>query len=118
MVLSHSPVLVLYISFYVIAGEALAAAILSVIEQSGLSISNCVGQAYDGASNMSGTNTGTAAHIQRKNPRAVYSHCRSHVLNLSLVKSCKNVQAVSKCVSSYAFIQQLLQQIVSGRSTL
>lgn len=82
--------------FYWLSGEALAKAILDVLEKLQIPIANCIGQAYDGASNMSGNVSGTAAIIKQANPRAVYTHCKAHVLNLSLMKGCKNVQAISK----------------------
>ena len=38
------------------------------------------GQAYDGASNMSGKTNGTAARISSLYPLALYTHCASHSL--------------------------------------
>ena len=43
------------------------------------------GQAYDGASNMSGKRSGTAARISSRYPLALYTHCASHSLNLAVV---------------------------------
>ena len=45
------------------------------------------GQAYDGASNMSGKIRGAAARIQSQYPLAFYTHCVSHCLNLAVVAS-------------------------------
>lgn len=59
-------------------------------------MSFCCGQAYDGASNMSGAVRGAAAVIAQDHPLALYCHCRSHVLNLALVKSCTTVRSISK----------------------
>lgn len=50
------------------------------------------GQAYDAASNMSGQYKGCAGIIQGKYPKALYSHCCSHVLNLAVVNSCDSIQ--------------------------
>ena len=50
----------------------------------GLDISKCYGQAYDGASNMSGHLNGVAARIQKEHPKAHYIHCVAHSLNLCL----------------------------------
>lgn len=55
-----------------------------------------MGQAYDGASNMSGKRSGCAQYISQLNPRAVYVHCKSHILNLALVKACTSVSEISK----------------------
>lgn len=74
----------------------MAGKILEVVEKVGLSMTNCVGQAYDGASNMSGYKSGCAALISKKYPLAVYSHCKSHVLNLALVKACTSLMEIRK----------------------
>ena len=57
------------------------------------------GQCYDGASNMSGIMKGLAG-----SPKAVYSHCASHILNLSIVSACKenNIQMVLTQMTSLA----------------
>lgn len=59
---------------------------------------NCIGQAYDGVSNMSGSVQGVAAIIKEKFPHAKYSHCRSHCLNLALMKACSSITEISKCI--------------------
>ena len=41
------------------------------------------GQCYDGASNMSGTRNGVAKCIQDEEPRAIFTHCYGHSLNLA-----------------------------------
>ena len=67
-------------------GEALADQILGFIT-SHLDPSKMRGQAYDGASNMSGKTNGTAARISSVYPLALYTHCASHSLNLAVVAS-------------------------------
>ena len=54
----------------------------------------CRGQAYDGASNMSGRLRGTAAIIRQTHPLAVYQHCHSHILNLRLMKSAAGIPEI------------------------
>jgi hypothetical protein len=54
----------------------------------------CIGQAYDGAANMSGKHNGAAAIIRSKYPQAVYVHCKAHQLNLALMKSCTSVKEI------------------------
>ena len=49
-----------------------------------LPLSQCHGQAYDGASNRSGHLTGVAARIQEAEPTAIYVHCLAHSTNLCL----------------------------------
>ena len=50
------------------------------------------GQCYDMAANMAGKKTGVATQIQNVEPKAIYSHCCGHALNLACndtIKSCK-----------------------------
>ena len=49
-----------------------------------LPIAQVRGQAYDGASNMSGHLHGVAAQIQEATPSALYVHCLAHCTNLCL----------------------------------
>ncbi|XP_052249555.1 zinc finger MYM-type protein 1-like [Dreissena polymorpha] len=68
----------------------------SVIEDTlirmNLSLSQCRGQCYDGASNMTGAKRGVATNILAKEERAVFTHCYGHALNLAVgdcVRQCK-----------------------------
>ena len=74
-----------------LSGEALSESILKKIDSLGLDIKNCRGQCYDGAGSVAGARNGCSAHILRKNSKAVYTHCFSHRLNLSVSKSTKIV---------------------------
>ena len=75
-----------------VTGEAISTTIEQAILECNLDPSMLRGQAYDGASNMSGQYKGCAAIIQRKYPKALYSHCCSHVLNLAVVNACDCIQ--------------------------
>lgn len=50
-----------------------------------------IGQGYDGASVMSGSNAGVAALLKHDAPFALYVHCHAHRLNLALVDCMKAV---------------------------
>ena len=54
-----------------------------------LDMRDCRGQGYDGAGNMAGRCAGAAARILLNYPPALYTHCASHRLNLSIAASCK-----------------------------
>ena len=69
-----------------IAGKTLADKMLGFIRNH-LDPSTMRGQAYDGASNMSGKTNGAAARISSQYPLALYTHCTSHYLNLAVVAS-------------------------------
>ena len=70
-----------------ITGQALADKILGFLSSHNVDPNKLRGQAYDGAGNMSGKTNGAAALISSQYPLALYLHCSSHSLNLSVVKS-------------------------------
>ena len=81
--------------FMFITGQALAESILDEANSLGLDMSKCRGQAYDGASNMSGAVNGCAAIIRKAHPLAKYSHCKSHCLNLAIMKVATSIPEIS-----------------------
>jgi hypothetical protein len=68
---------------------ALAQLIINSLNSLGLDSNKLRGQGYDGAAVMSGHLTGVQATIREKAPKAVFSSCASHALNLVLCKSCE-----------------------------
>ena len=61
------------------------------IQEKGLDIKNCRGQAYDGVAMMSGKYSGLQKKIQDVAPHAYYVHCASHNLNLVLKDAMEGV---------------------------
>ena len=45
---------------------------------------------YDGAANMSGSRTGVKSHFLQREPRALFTHCYGHSLNLAVGDALKN----------------------------
>ena len=72
-----------------ITGQAISSSILECLSCHGLDVQKARGQAYDGSSNMSSQTVGVQALIRQSAPLALYTHCRSHVLNLSIASACK-----------------------------
>ena len=70
-----------------------------VLRNNGLQISKCCGQAYDGASDMSGHLSGVAARIQKDQPQAFYVHCVAHSLNLCLQDCGQNCKVVREALA-------------------
>ena len=69
-----------------------------------LSISNCHGQCYGGANNMSGIRQGTATKFLLQEQHTLYNHCYGHALNLAVGDSRLDFEEilstlVSKCLS-------------------
>ena len=89
--------------------EYIATALSKQVESFGLSWEYLVGQAYDGASTMSGCIAGVCS-FKEQAPTAVYIHCWAHKLNLALVAASQRQRAV------YAFFDLLesLYVFISG----
>lgn len=72
-------------------------AIVATIEELGLSLNEMRGQGYDGAATMKGEKSGVQKQIHDLQPKAVYTHCAGHSLNLSIVTAC-SIPLVSNCI--------------------
>ena len=75
--------------------EIIYAAIEDVFLRLNLAISKVHGQCYDGAATMSGSKSGVVIRICAAEPRAVFTHCYEHSLNLACgdaIKHCKLMQ--------------------------
>ena len=88
------------------AASILVAVIHDVLIRLNVSVSTLRGQCYDGASAMSGSRRGVAALIQREEPRAVYTHCYGHALNLACGDAIKNCELMKNALdTSYELIK-------------
>ena len=65
------------------SAETIVSAIKDVLLKLQLSLVNCRGQCYDGASNIMGHKTGVAKRIQDLQPKAYPTHCHGHSLSFS-----------------------------------
>jgi hypothetical protein len=69
--------------------KKIADAIIESCSKHNIDITKYRGQACDGAAAMSSGRIGVQARIKEKSPLALYMHCNSHVLNLSIAAACK-----------------------------
>ena len=60
----------------------IAAAIIHMLENSGLSLNDLRGQGYDGAATMSGARGGVQKIIKDRAPKAIYTHCAKAVIRI------------------------------------
>ena len=87
------------------SGNTITKALSDVLQRMDLSVLNCRGQCYDGATNMSGIRQCTAAQFLLQEPRASYNHCYGHALNLAVGDTIKNIRLLRdtldtlKCLS-------------------
>ena len=66
--------------------------ISDVLQRLNVAVSKVRGQCYDGAATMSGKKSGVATRLCAEEPRAVFTHCYGHSLNLACgdaIKQCK-----------------------------
>ena len=94
-----------------LSGAQLAQLILEALDNLTLPIEDCRGQGYDGAGAVAGHLNGLSAHILRLNSKALYKHCYSHRLNLSVCDSLdiievKNMMKFVNEVSHFINISQ------------
>ncbi|XP_075037461.1 52 kDa repressor of the inhibitor of the protein kinase-like [Mixophyes fleayi] len=68
-----------------VTGQQIAKEIITGLKMAGLCLEKLRGQGYDGAGSMAGKVKGAAAIISQQYPKAVYTHCCSHVLNLAIM---------------------------------
>jgi hypothetical protein len=68
--------------------QNLADSLISYLTTEAIDITNCRGQSYDNASNMSGRYSGMQAKLKAVNPLASFVPCTAHSLNFSWYKCC------------------------------
>ena len=91
-----------FVGLYEVASttaETIYSAMNDVLLRLNLSISKLRGQCYDGsgAATMSGYKSGVATRVTAVEPRAIYTHCYGHSLNLACcdtIKRCKLMRDV------------------------
>ena len=68
----------------VMTGAAIAESLLEELKELDLDLDHLRGQGYDGSGAMAGSVQGASSIILQKHPLAIFVHCCSHVLNLSI----------------------------------
>jgi hypothetical protein len=94
-------------------GQGLFDALDKELKHLGLDIDNVRGQGYDNGSNMKGKHQGVQKKLLDINPRAFYSACGCHSLNLTLcdmAKSCSKAKDFLESSSASTQFLQILQR--------
>ncbi|XP_043288811.1 52 kDa repressor of the inhibitor of the protein kinase-like [Venturia canescens] len=79
-----------FLGFFSFSGKTAAdisESILKQLEKDGLNIENCRAQGYDNAASMAGIHGGVQQKIKDINPKALFTPCANHSLNLCGVHS-------------------------------
>ena len=74
-----------------------------------LTLNNCCGQCYDGASNMAGSRSGVSTQLSSEEPHAVYTHCYGHALNLAVGYVMKKSRLMGDTLNTTSKISKLLK---------
>ena len=92
-----------------------------------LSLAKACGQCYDGASNMNGVGNGVAKQIRDAEPKALFTHCYGHALNLAASNTIKRCWTMKKALKTtheittlvkYSPRRESLFQIIKGELAL
>ncbi|XP_022883344.1 zinc finger MYM-type protein 1-like [Olea europaea var. sylvestris] len=86
------------------SGFGLFIELKNVLKNLELDIDNIRGQGYDNGANMSGRHRGVQKRLLEINPRAFYTPCGCHSLNLAL---CDMTNCCSKAMSFFGVIQRI-----------
>jgi hypothetical protein len=92
-----------FIGFYAIPNikaDTITCAIKDALIRLQLSLNDCRGQCYDGASNMLGKKSGTAQQILAVQPKAFVTHCHAHSLSLGVKSAVKDCKLISDTMST------------------
>lgn len=83
--------------------------ILDVLMRMDLSLHKCRGQCYDGCSTMAGSKGGVATLLKEIEPRALYTHCYGHALNLACVDTIKQCRVLKDALDTTQEITKLVK---------
>jgi len=92
-----------------IDAKTLTAAAKDTLCRMNLPLSKVRGECYDSASAMSGPKSGVAKRIQNEEPRAVYTHCYGHSINLATCDAVKQSRPIKSALEMTHEITKLIK---------
>ena len=90
--------------------QALVHVIKDTLLRFNLKLNLCRGQCYDGASAMSGTKKGVAKILSDEEPRAVYTHCNGHALNLAVNDTIRQSPVMKSALDTVNEVSKLIKR--------
>ena len=91
------------------SANAITMAIKDCLVRMNLQWNRCRGQCYDGAASMAGCRTGVASQILSMEPRALYTHCYGHSLNLAMCDTMKKCKLTRDALDTAYEISKLIK---------
>ena len=92
-----------------IKSDTAVSAIRDVLLRTQVSLDNCRGQCYDGASNILGKKSSVAKQILDIQPKAFATHCHCHSLSLSMKETTKESKILSDTMYTSGEIATLVK---------
>ena len=77
-------------------------------------LSKLRGQCYDGASPVSGAKSGIAKRTQEE-PRAVYTHCYGHSINIAICDTVKQSKLIKNALETFYEMTKLIKHSPAGK---
>ncbi|XP_058096149.1 uncharacterized protein LOC131241349 [Magnolia sinica] len=93
------------------SGKRLFDELLSTLKKHDLDVDDVRGQGYDNGSNIKGNKQGVQKKLLDLNPRAFYTPCGCHSLNLVL---CDMTNSCSKAISFFGVVQRIYSLFASS----
>ena len=84
--------------------------IKDVLLRLNLSITKARGQCYNGAATRSGCRSGVAKRIMDNEPKAIYTHCYGHSLDLAISDTAKRCDCINNALSITHEITKLIKK--------
>lgn len=91
------------------SAQSIVSAITDTLVRFQISMTKIRGQCYDGCSVMAGARGGVAAKIQQIEPRAVFTHCYGHTLNLDVSDIIKQSIIMKDCLDTCYELVKLIK---------
>jgi hypothetical protein len=92
------------------SAENIVSTIQDILLRMNMRIDHCRGQCYDGASNMAGAKSGVATRLTDLEPRALYTHCYGHALNLATQDALKGIKIMENALDTVHEITKLIKK--------
>ena len=97
--------------------ETIYTAMNDVLLRLNLSISKLRGQCYNGAASMAGYKSGVATRVTADEPRAIYTHCYGHSLNLACCDTIKWCKLMKDALDTAHEIAKLIKRSPGREAT-
>ncbi len=101
-----------FLGFYELSNiksDTIVHTIQDILLRYNLSLDNCRGQTYDGASNMMGKKSGVATQIKAIQSKAIVTHCHGHSLSLAVKDLTSNCQVLYNTMGTVSEICVLVK---------